>query len=408
MKCLLPLLLSIILLTSCSSPTPSTTNKPPESVSPSTAGVLSSDPDETPYLSDAPDATAPNASSSPSDTSSTVESELSEAASQIHGLLQGMFNGLYDADFVYDEAGEVIEALPVYSNKINSSAKDNLESLKLDILLYSVSLDLYGYSIDGIEGLDDLASAYFSLESSIRETEELFDLPEMNIPELIDIIEPSSSPESSYIPSATAPPISGNWDDNEIEYTHSSFKLHEIFDEVRLDFLVEVENTSGHNLELKDIAIDIYDSDNNFTGTCTKFVQGFPSIIRPGEKGYFATDDATLQGLIDINQSSSYTYKYKAIYSRTSESPESFTVSDVLINSSKEGELGVIGHVYNDSDKEGFRVFIVFYDKNNVPLRHFGQYFSYCTPHANNTFEITRDLDFDFSEFDHYAIFAYS
>ena len=132
--------------------------------------------------------------------------------------------------------------------------------------------------------------------------------------------------------------------------------------------IIEIQNTSAGNLYLGNATFDIYDRSGNIVASET-LVSNDPSVIAPGEKGYFYSNggyldnvpmgDYVLRPIINVEPTNLPATKY-----------------EVTNTSIKEGTFGVtvLGTVTNNSaEDEGLLwICIVLFNSNNQPIGVYG------------------------------------
>ena len=132
--------------------------------------------------------------------------------------------------------------------------------------------------------------------------------------------------------------------------------------------IIEIQNTSAGNLYLGNATFDIYDRSGNIVASET-LVSSDPSVIAPGEKGYFYSNG----GYLDNVPMGDYVLR-PIINVEPTNLPD--TKYEVTNTSIKEGTFGVtvLGTVTNNSaEDEGLLwICIVLFNSNNQPIGVYG------------------------------------
>lgn len=153
---------------------------------------------------------------------------------------------------------------------------------------------------------------------------------------------------------------------SDISYDWEIVKFHTETTEgyVRYGAVVKVVNTGDVNIKLGYWKLDIEDADGHLVYTIDSSNNfSAPSIIKPGETGYYFT-----LSMDEFNSTDSTEYKLVPHFdymSATKEEPKEFAVEDVSFKQSEEDFPTVLGRVINDTDKgHTYGVYAIFYDGN--------------------------------------------
>ena len=127
--------------------------------------------------------------------------------------------------------------------------------------------------------------------------------------------------------------------------------------------VVEITNTGDTPIDIGDIQISVYDSDDNVVGTIT-FMMAVPGIISPGEKAYSC--DSTILEKIDTADIEVYA-KANIDYDKTDKESQNLKVQKIEGSEGDWDSYMVVGEVVNTSDKKAddIRICIALFDENN-------------------------------------------
>lgn len=151
--------------------------------------------------------------------------------------------------------------------------------------------------------------------------------------------------------------------------TYEYFNVFEEYGNTEYQAIIEIENTSTGNLYLGNATFDIYDLAGNIVASET-FVSSDPSVIAPGEKGYYYSNG----GYLDNIPMGQYTMIPTINVERSSLSAKRFPISNTSIKESKYGGVSIVGTVANDTSEDESLLWIVFvlYDANGYPIGVYG------------------------------------
>lgn len=168
----------------------------------------------------------------------------------------------------------------------------------------------------------------------------------------------SGSPAASQPPQADAPSAAASepaaQEETAYEITYSGAKAYtDSIGTTWVQAITEIENTGSANLYLGSGAYDIEDADGGLVKSST-MVSAFPSVIAPGEKGYFyeeTTLDEPVEGELTLLPRPSAD-KAKVEYIR-------FALSDLELSADDFGDLKARGRVENTSSEPSSMTYIV-------------------------------------------------
>lgn len=134
--------------------------------------------------------------------------------------------------------------------------------------------------------------------------------------------------------------------------------------------IIEIQNTSAGNLYLGTATFDIYDRSGNIVAS-ESFISRDPSVIAPGEKGYYYSNG----GYLDNVPMGDYVLRPTINVEPTNLSATRLTVSGTSIKTTSFGKnIDVLGTITNNTaESEGLLwVVIVLFDNNNLPIGIYG------------------------------------
>lgn len=129
--------------------------------------------------------------------------------------------------------------------------------------------------------------------------------------------------------------------------------------------IAEVTNTGDVPLFLNAGNLDIEDSSGTLV-TSRSYVSAYPSIIQPGEKGYYY-EEFTLDGYTEAVELSMIT---RPSITKATVEDIRYTVTEEALSNNDYGGLKFLGRVENTTDTAGTMVYIstVLYDAGGVPI----------------------------------------
>lgn len=134
--------------------------------------------------------------------------------------------------------------------------------------------------------------------------------------------------------------------------------------------IIEIQNTSAGNLYLGTATFDIYDRSGNIVAS-ESFISRDPSVIAPGEKGYYYSNG----GYLDNVPMGDYVLRPTINVEPTNLSATRLAVSGTSIKTTSFGKnIDVLGTITNNTaESEGLLwVVIVLFDNNNLPIGIYG------------------------------------
>lgn len=128
---------------------------------------------------------------------------------------------------------------------------------------------------------------------------------------------------------------------------------------------VEITNTGSNNLYLDKATFDLEDNDGHLLQS-DDFISKTPSVIRPGEKGYFYNGLGS--NLIDegVSTSNGVNLIPQITIKKATGEPNRYAVTDTDLRDDNFGYLKVTGRVENNTDKDVSYLYlnVIFYDEN--------------------------------------------
>lgn len=152
--------------------------------------------------------------------------------------------------------------------------------------------------------------------------------------------------------------------------TYQYFNVFEEYGDAEYQAIIEIQNTSSGNLYLGTAKFDIYDRSGNIVAS-ESFISSDPSVIAPGEKGYYYSNG----GYLDNVPMGNYVLRPTINVESTNLSATKFSVSGTSIKTTDFGKnIDVLGTITNNtSEDEGLLwVVIVLFDNNNLPIGVYG------------------------------------
>ncbi len=126
---------------------------------------------------------------------------------------------------------------------------------------------------------------------------------------------------------------------------------------------VEITNTGNTAIDIGDIQISVYDSDDNVVGSISGFILPVPEILEPGEKAYAC--ESTIFEKIDTADIEIYA-KANIDYDITDKESQNLEVQKIEGSEGDWNSYMVVGEVVNTSDKKAddIRICIALFDEN--------------------------------------------
>lgn len=164
----------------------------------------------------------------------------------------------------------------------------------------------------------------------------------------------------------------GSTDANAASYevTYQNYYLYtDSFGDVRDYIIVEVENTGTVDLYLKSASFEFEDESGHLVAVDSGLVSADPSIIAPGERGYFYSNMGSLSGdSIDIN--GEYVLIPNLVIEESKNDIIRYEISDTSISSGDLAPINIIGRITNNTDEDESMVWVavILFDENGTPL----------------------------------------
>lgn len=165
-----------------------------------------------------------------------------------------------------------------------------------------------------------------------------------------------------------------------------SFEIEPNDGSPRYNAIVEVKNTGNVPINLGYTAFSVTDFDNNLVATDdSSAIYALPSVVYPGEVGYYFTARMELPANIDTTQT--YNLVYDTDYIRKADT-EGVSDYDVVNVSFPEGDYTeIIGEIVNGTNTGDVDVLCICYDENGKIVTIGGTIEELKTAH-NTYFEI--------------------
>ncbi len=193
--------------------------------------------------------------------------------------------------------------------------------------------------------------------------------------------------------------------------TDMTFDYHETsIGTIQYFGVVEITNQGNTDLYLKDCVFDLEDNSGHLLKSDNYTVYKCPSVIGPGEKGYFYNTLGTIDNDISLSNGVKLvpTVKIETAKNR----PHSYPVSDVSIrNEDFNLGVGVTGRITNDTDKEEplINIQIVFFDQQKKAIGFASTYVTNVASGSKASFEasdILSTADMEVSDIESYQVYA--
>lgn len=199
----------------------------------------------------------------------------------------------------------------------------------------------------------------------------------------------SSSATNETGSGETAEPEKPAEDEIQYEITDTNFEYYtNSIGRVEYYGYVEITNTGNCNLYLSKAIFDLEDNDGHLLQS-DDFISNAPSVIKPGEKGYFYNGLGS--NLIDesVSTDNGINLVPQITVKKATGEPTRYEVTDTDI---KEGSLGaptVTGRLVNDTSEEIGYIYInvIFYDANGKVLAITGTSLSEIPANGKQSFE---------------------
>lgn len=132
---------------------------------------------------------------------------------------------------------------------------------------------------------------------------------------------------------------------------------------------VELKNTGNCDIYLDDCTFDLEDKEGHLLQS-DKYISSCPSVISPGETGYFYNGIGSTSIDSSVNLDNGIRLVPQMKLTQAKSKPVSYPVSDVAVREGSFGYVKVTGRIQNTTDKDVSYVYvhIIFYDKNGKVL----------------------------------------
>lgn len=212
---------------------------------------------------------------------------------------------------------------------------------------------------------------------------------------------PSSTQTVKVESNSNATPVTTNETSTSSESNTSTEIIYEITDtnfeyytnsigSIEYYGYVEITNTGSNNLYLDKAIFDLEDNDGHLLQS-DDFVSSAPSVIKPGEKGYFYNGLGS--NLIDegVSTDNGINLVPQITIKNATGEPIRFDVSDTDLREDNYGSIKVTGRVENNSTKDVGYLYInvIFYDANGKVLGITGTSVTDLTVGSKVSFECT-------------------
>lgn len=137
--------------------------------------------------------------------------------------------------------------------------------------------------------------------------------------------------------------------------TDRIFNIYDSYGDTRYEAIIEITNTSSDPLYLNDATFDLEDADGHLIQT-DDMVSSAPSVIKPGEKGYFYNQfGADIDPSVDVS-TIQFVPHYKV--EKANNLPHEYPLSDLSLGNDEWGGVKIVGRVLNDTDDSDASVYI--------------------------------------------------
>ena len=151
--------------------------------------------------------------------------------------------------------------------------------------------------------------------------------------------------------------------------TYQYFNVYEEkYGGVNYQAIMEIANIGQKNLYLGSATFDIYDSNGKIVAS-DSYISNDPSVIAPGEKGYYFNNGGTFD-----NPIGQYTMAPTISVEYTDLQSEKFPINNTSIKKSKYGGIEILGTVTNNTEKDEGLLWIAFvvFDSEDRPIGVYG------------------------------------
>ena len=151
--------------------------------------------------------------------------------------------------------------------------------------------------------------------------------------------------------------------------TYEYFNVFQEYGNTKYQAIIEIENTSSGNLYLGNATFDIYNPAGQIVASET-FISSDPSVIAPGEKGYYYSNGGYLDDVPMGQYFMIPTIKVK----KSTLQAKRYPVANTSIKASKYGNVNIVGTVTNDTAEDEGLLWLAFvlYDQSGYPIGVYG------------------------------------
>ncbi len=177
--------------------------------------------------------------------------------------------------------------------------------------------------------------------------------------------------------------------DVQYEITDTSFEYYtNSIGSIEYYGYVEITNTGSCNIYLKDATFDLED-DNEHLLQSDSFISSAPSVIKPGEKGYFynGLGSNLIDDGVSLDNGINLVPQIKVM--KATGEPTRFEVTDTELREGNYGSPKVTGRIVNDTTEDVGYLYInvIFYDANGKVLAITGTSVTDLTAGGKTSFE---------------------
>ena len=169
--------------------------------------------------------------------------------------------------------------------------------------------------------------------------------------------------------------------------------------------IVEITNTGSTNIYMKDCTFDLEDNDGHLLQSESMFVSSCPSIIAPGEKGYFYNGIGA--NLLDKEVSTDNGLNLVPSYKLEEAKGEivDYEISDTALRKDDYGNAKVTGRLTNNTDEDISLLYVnvLFKDASGKVLFITGTNVMDVSAGAKTSFEVSTMYTNDSVDFDSIA-----
>lgn len=225
-------------------------------------------------------------------------------------------------------------------------------------------------------------------------------------------VEPSENDSTLPESDSTLPENTTTEDTVSYEITYQNYTLYTDMDnDVRDYVLVQIQNTGTKDLYLGNASFDFEDADGHLVAVDSGLISADPSIIAPGEYGYFYSNMGVLSG-DDISENGEYVLIPNLTIEESKNEIIRYEISDTSISVGSFAPIDVIGRITNNTSEDASLVWVavVFFDENDIPLGIAGTNVTDLAAGNSQSFEVSTiylsDLDISVDDVARYEVYA--